>query len=152
LNFPKKSFLTVSTDLKALNQVLSWFDSNRQPSMPQKYWLQCQLALAEGFTNAVRHAHKHLSADTSIELEVTLYPTSIELRIWDCGAPFDLEERLRQLESQTDNPSGGGRGLILMKKIADYLSYTRVDRQQNCLLLVKNYSPVENCLQEKVDD
>lgn len=111
--------------------------------MPQKDWLQCQLALAEGFTNAVRHAHKHLDDETPIELEVTLYSTSIELRIWDCGVPFDLEERIEQLDGKPDYHAGGGRGLILMQKIADRLSYSRVDERRNCLLLVKNYAPVE---------
>jgi thiosulfate/3-mercaptopyruvate sulfurtransferase len=145
LNFPKKSSLTVLTDLEALNQVLSWFDSNRQPSMPPKDWLHCQLALVEGFTNAVRHAHRNLAADTPIELEVTFYSTRVELRIWDSGPPFNLEVRLKELlkksESKPDHYAGGGRGLILMQKIADYLSYTRVEDERNCLLLVRNYIP-----------
>ncbi|MBD2577322.1 anti-sigma regulatory factor [Oscillatoria sp. FACHB-1406] len=138
MNFPKKSLLTVPTKLDALSQVLSWFDSNRQ-LMPQKDWLQCQLALAEAFTNAVRHAHKGLSEDTPIELEVLLYPTSIELRIWDRGAPFDLEGYIKTLDEQPNYHSGGQRGLILMKSIADRLSYRRVDEQRNCLLLVKTF-------------
>ncbi|MDY7012584.1 MAG: rhodanese-like domain-containing protein [Cyanobacteriota bacterium] len=145
LNFPTKSSLTVLTDLEALNQVLSWFDSNRQPSMPPKDWLHCQLALVEGFTNAVRHAHRNLAADTPIELEVTFYSTRVELRIWDFGPPFDLEARLKELlkksESQPDHYAGGGRGLILMRKIADALSYTRFNNDRNCLFLVRNYIP-----------
>ncbi|MBD2577321.1 ATP-binding protein [Oscillatoria sp. FACHB-1406] len=143
MNFPKKSLLTVPTKLDALNQVLSWFDSNRQPLIPQKDWLQCQLALAEAFTNAVRHAHKGLSEDTPIDLEVLLYPTSIELRIWDCGAPFDLENRIETLDRQPNEHCGGGRGLILMDRIADRLSYRRVDEQRNCLVLVKTFE-IEN--------
>lgn len=113
--------------------------------MPPKDWLHCQLALVEGFTNAVRHAHRNLAADTPIELEVTFYSTRVELRVWDVGQPFNLEARLKELlkksESQPDHYAGGGRGLILMQKIADSLSYARVEEGRNCLLLVRNYIP-----------
>ena len=83
--------LTVNSDLTVLNAVQKWFE---------KFWLQhhspisrrdhqlyrLNLALAEGFTNAVRHAHSGLSAETSIEIEVTMDDDRMEIRIWDWGA------------------------------------------------------------------
>ncbi|HEY9637179.1 MAG TPA: anti-sigma regulatory factor [Coleofasciculaceae cyanobacterium] len=134
----------VPTDLKALDQVLLWFDQHYQPSIPKKVWLQCQLALAEGFTNAVRHAHKGLSTDVPIEIEVTLYPQRIEMRIWDHGAPFDLEQRIQNLDQKLDNLAGGGRGIAILQKIADQLSYARTEDNRNCLLVVKHYQELEN--------
>ena len=122
-----------------LEQVLSWFDQLHQPFIPTKVWLQCQLAIAEGFTNAVRHAHKGLPTDVPIKIEVTLCPQHLELRIWDHGPPFDLEQWFQAHEQKVDSSSGGGRGLEILKKIADQLSYTRTDDNRNCLLLVKHY-------------
>jgi serine/threonine-protein kinase RsbW len=94
--------------------------------------------LAEGFTNAVRHAHRGKSVETPIEIEVALQPQAIELRIWDYGAGFDLETWLCGLpESVTE--SAGGRGLKIIQQIADQFSYTVVDQQRNCLLVIKTY-------------
>ncbi|MDP8964607.1 MAG: ATP-binding protein [Cyanobacteriota bacterium] len=134
-----KSSQQVPSDLRALDRVLSWFDQFNQPSIPKKVWIQCQLALAEGFTNAVRHAHKDLPSNVLIDIELTLYPHSLELRIWDQGPPFDLEQRLQKTEERVDGHSGGGRGIAILQKIADKLSYTRTDDNRNCLLIVKTY-------------
>lgn len=127
------------SDIEALDQILSWFNQLSQPSIPRIVWLQYQLALAEGFTNAVRHAHKDLSKDVSIEIEFTIAPQCLELRIWDCGPPFDLEGRIRELEHRVDRDSPGGRGLLILQKISDQLSYTRTDDNRNCLLVTKFY-------------
>lgn len=129
----------VKSDIKALEQVLSWFDQLNQLCIPKKVWLQCQLALAEGFTNAVRHAHKDLPADVSIDLEVTLFPQYLEMRIWDQGPPFDLEQWLQNHAQKQDSMGGGGRGIEILQKIADKLSYTRTNDNRNCLLIVKRY-------------
>lgn len=129
----------VPSDLRALDRVLSWFDQFNQPSIPKKAWIQCQLALAEGFTNAVRHAHKDLPSNVPIDIELTLFPHALELRIWDQGPPFDLEQRLQKTEERIDGHSGGGRGIAILQKIADKLSYTRTDDNRNCLLIVKTY-------------
>lgn len=138
----------VPTDLNALEPLLSWFDQLNQPSIPREVWIQCQLALAEGFTNAVRHAHKDLHPNVPIDIEVTLFPQYLEIRIWDRGAPFDLERWLqKQQQKMNEHPPGdyplGGRGIILMRTIADKLSYTRTDDNRNCLLMVKYYERLE---------
>jgi serine/threonine-protein kinase RsbW len=132
------------SDRNALDQVLSWFDQLERPSIPRKVWIQCQLALAEGFTNAVRHAHKELLENVPIDIEVTLFAQSLEMRIWDYGPPFDLEHRLQNLERGVDELAGGGRGIAIMAKIADKLSYTRTDDNRNCLLIVKSYQDLES--------
>jgi serine/threonine-protein kinase RsbW len=134
-----KSSQAFPTDLKALDQVLTWFDQFNQGSIPKKVWIQCQLALAEGFTNAVRHAHKNLTPNVPIDIEVTLFAQALELRVWDQGPPFDLEKRFQEFEQTADDQAGGGRGIAILHKIADKLSYTRTDDNRNCLLIVKTY-------------
>lgn len=139
MNDFQKSSKRVKSDLNTLEQVLSWFDQLKPASISKKDWLQCQLALAEGFTNAVRHAHKDLSQEVSIDLEVTLGSQYLELRIWDQGPPFDLEQWLQDHQHAQDDHAGGGRGIVILKKIADQLSYTRTADHRNCLLIVKRY-------------
>lgn len=135
----RKASLQVNTDLDALAQVLEWFDQFNNAPIPSQIWMQCQLALAEGFTNAVRHAHVKQPRHTIIDLEVQIFDDRIELRIWDQGAPFDLQARLDHMPKALDTEAEGGRGLRLMERIADHLSYTRSLDARNCLLIVKKF-------------
>ena len=122
-----------------LDPVLSWFDRLNQPYIPQKVWLQCQLAIAEGFTNAVRHAHKNLSPDLPVDIEVNISLHQLEIRIWDQGPPFDLEGKIQELLQRGEHLGGSGRGILILRRIADRLSYIRTDDDRNCLLIVKYY-------------
>ncbi|NJO42290.1 MAG: ATP-binding protein [Cyanobacteria bacterium CRU_2_1] len=134
---PYRAHLQLNTDLNLLAQVLAWFEQFNQPPVPYSVWLECQLALAEGFTNAVRHAHEDQPTDAPIEIEVTVQRQAIEIRIWDVGAEFDLEQRLSNTPPIEDE-AVHGRGLDIIKKIATTLSYSHIG-QRNCLLIIKNY-------------
>ncbi len=139
LLLPCKVKLQAPNTLDALSDILSWFGQLQHPLVPSSIWIRCQLALAEGFTNAVRHAHHNQPSDVTVEIEVTLCEEKIEIRIWDHGPPFDLINKLQQMPSRIDKGAGGGRGLKLMRDIADFLSYERTADGRNCLLIVKNY-------------
>ncbi len=130
----------VKSDLKALDEVLGYFDDINQPWIPKKDWLQCQLALAEGFTNAVRHAHQDISSDVPVEIEIKLTSDSLEMRIWDCGPFFDLQGFLKANANQDKRFAGHGQGLPILQKIAAQLSYERTGDGRNCLLIIKNFS------------
>lgn len=129
--------LRVQTDVAEVEQVLAWFTPFKDSAISLKVWLRCRLALTEGFTNVVRHAHAGKSVSEPIDLDVQLLGDRIEIRIWDQGAPFDLDAKLQQM-SQSANFEEGGRGLLLMKNLTCYLSYTRTADSRNCLLLVFN--------------
>ena len=135
----EKDRLRVNTDLNELVQVLSWFEKFNQPQLPKEVWFQCQTALAEGLTNAIRHAHKDKPVETPIDIEVNALPHSLEIRIWDCGLPFDFNTKLQQTENTVDFTSPSGRGLQILKSIADRLSYSVTEDGRNCLLIVKYY-------------
>ena len=141
---PQTAQLSVRSSLDALVEIIAWFAQLSRPPIPQPVWLRCQLALAEGFTNAVRHAHKHLSSDLLIDIEVTVSAQQIVISIWDQGPKFDLMQKLNQLPSQPDKTAGGGRGLKLMQDIADELSYQPTPDQRNCLKIVKNWQATPN--------
>lgn len=94
--------LQVNTELNAVNQVLQWFEQLESFPIPKRDFWECQLALVEGFTNAVRHAHKGMSLETPITLEVMVFNKHLEMRILDYGQPFDLKAKLREmLKSKT---------------------------------------------------
>lgn len=139
MKLSQKSSIQVDTDLNALPRVLSWFDQFQDPVLPHAVWLPSQLALAEGFTNAVRHAHKDKPIETPVEIEIRIYDDSFEIRIWDHGPGFDFEQHIAQAAVKLNQEAAGGRGLGLMKRIADTLGYERTDDDRNCLLIVKQY-------------
>ena len=134
---PKSSF-RAKTNLSELVQVLTWFDEFTQSSLPEKTFMQCQTLLAEGFTNAVRHAHQSKAIDLPIDIELQLLNQQIEIRIWDYGEPFDLLQKVKSLPERVDTDSTGGRGLKLLEQIADGFSYIRTD-QRNCLTMIKQW-------------
>jgi len=88
--------LQVNTDLNALTKVLEWFEQLKNLSLPNEVWWNFQLALAEGFTNAVRHAHKNLPVETPVQLEIIVFNGRLELKVWDCGPYFDFDAKLKE--------------------------------------------------------
>lgn len=152
MSVPRKNNLQVKTDLNALAEVLSWFAQLYEPQIPRAIWLRCELALAEGFTNAIRHAHKDKPEELPIDLEVTISDHKIEMRIWDKGAGFDLKQHLKNLPKPEENQTGGRRGLQLIQKTTDDFSYTRTADNRNCLLMIKLYCSENGSIQRKIAD
>lgn len=135
----QQDHLTVKSDLTVLNQVQEWFKLFCLQNSAKSLWLESQLyplnlALAEGFTNAVRHAHHKLPSETAIEIQLSLWDDRIEIRIWDQGQPFDpnnLEE------PKPGTLRKGGYGWFLLRRLADQVLYERIGGK-NCLLIVKH--------------
>ncbi len=142
----KQYHLQVKTELEALRDVLQWFEGLVFPLVPQKMGWQCEVALVEAFTNAVRHAHHDLPQSTPIDLEVELLPNFLEMRIWDSGKSFDLEAKLLKGEQEAKTVDSmereGGRGLQFIKKLTDELQYLNLPNHRNCLIMRKKYASV----------
>ncbi len=94
------STCVVESHLDQIEPVLAWFDGLQLDAVPEDLRMQAQLALVEGFTNAVRHAHAHLKAPPAIRLSVAVSARLFRLRILDHGLPFDLEAALQELEQE----------------------------------------------------
>ncbi len=139
MKIPSKTNIQVPSDLKALDLLLLQFNKVYQDYITQQDWLKCQLALVEGFTNAVRHAHKNLPRETPILIEVSLTIEQMEIRIWDRGEYFDLSNFIATISKQDHKLLGNGRGIAIMNKIADHLEYNRLCNNHNCLLIVKKF-------------
>lgn len=139
LTILQQSSIHTTTVREALKQVLTWFDQFQASAIPHDIWLQCQLALIEGLTNAIRHAHAGMPEETPIEIEVVVSTQSVDIRIWDCGPGFDLESALKRKLATTTSDSEGGRGLKIIHMVADTLAYQRTADQRNCLHIQKRY-------------
>lgn len=131
--------LQVKTDLNSLTEVLAWSDRLENAEIPRQTWIACQTALAEAFSNAVRHAHQGMSADTPIQIEVTIQHRSLALKVWDEGPGFDFNRTLEKATETVDEHASGGRGLPIMQRIGDEVTYTRDADGRNCLHLIKYY-------------
>ena len=140
-SFPLQFHLQVQTELAALIPVLQWFESHGCPFLPESVLWQCKVALAEGFTNTVRYAHKNLPPTTPIDLELTFSSHSLEIKIWDHGQPFDLQAKLDSPQQDPVAPleMESDRGLLLMRSLTDTLQYIRTGEGRNCLILQKSF-------------
>lgn len=134
--------LQVKTELEELVPVLQWFEANTLGILQETVIWQCKVALAEGFTNAVRYAHRDLPSSTPIELELILQPERLEIRIRDRGQPFDLQAKLASLQQSPVDPleKESDRGLLFMRALTDRLEYVRLSDRGNCLILTKKLS------------
>lgn len=140
MTYQHTSQIETQTDPTALKSVLAWFDQFQATPIPRNIWLQCQLALIEGFTNAVRHAHAGLPLEIPVRIEVSVSDRTIDIRIWDRGPGFDLASMLRHKISVSNPDSEGGRGLKIMYLVADRLTYEPAPDQGNCLHLYKTFA------------
>jgi serine/threonine-protein kinase RsbW len=134
-------FLQVTTSLCDLVPVLNWFEKLPHTSVPNADWLRCKTALAEVFTNSVRHAHRDLSSETPISLEASLTDSSIEIKVFDFGTGFDLSEKLSKID-EVDVMALGGRGLDLISQMVDVFTYDKISDGRNCMKIVRYYVPI----------
>lgn len=139
--------LQTETDLEALTSVTEWFQQFQSPPLTEKLWLEGQIALLEGFTNSVNHAHRHLSPETPIELDARLFTERLQIRIWDYGELYDFTTTLNQLQQLTEDPTFNPQereahwgSILLLKLIHEYgwvIDYHRQQDNRNCFFIEK---------------
>ncbi len=135
----QQDHLTVKSELSQLNHVQEWFEKFCSQHLYQLCWTESQLyrlnlALAEGFTNAVRHAHRYLPPETTIDIKLDLWEDRLELSIWDYGKPFNPDA---VAEPEPGTLQVGGYGWFLLRRLADRVVYERQEDGRNRLLIVK---------------
>ncbi len=139
------SQLSVRSDLDELETVLRWFEQLKDPTVPSELWMQAQLALVEGFTNAVRHAHADLDPPPPVQLAVQVSRQRFCMQILDKGAPFDFEAALttveKAMEASDQDPLAREAhwGLVMLLKLRSAygwtISHRRIDAASNGLTL-----------------
>ncbi len=131
--------LRVLSRPESLMEVMAWFDELQHSEIPLRNWIEFQTILGEAFDNALFHAHEGLSADTPIDLEITMLSHALILQIWDCGPGFDYEAHIRQLDRTHSLTAESGRGTSIMLELGDFFTYTRTADNRNCFLATKFY-------------
>jgi serine/threonine-protein kinase RsbW len=139
------SQLAVRSDLDELETVLSWFGQLSDPAVPSELWMQAQLGLVEGFTNAVRHAHADLDPPPPVQLSVQVSRRMLCVEILDQGPPFDFETALATVEKAVEESERDPLareahwGLVMLLKLRRAygwtISYRRTAEAANCLCL-----------------
>jgi anti-sigma regulatory factor (Ser/Thr protein kinase) len=94
---------------------------------------QLELAVTEACSNIVKHAY-HGRDDQWIRLEVEAYPDAVSMRLHHLGDPFDPSKVPPPV---IDGSRDSGFGMYLMSKSVDEIRYSRDERGQNCIALVK---------------
>lgn len=85
-----------------------------QLNYPEASRFAVRLALEEALSNAIRHGHKGLPADTPVRLEFNARPDSIDLLVEDKGPGFDPDKIPDPtLDENLELPAG--RGILLMR-------------------------------------
>jgi anti-sigma regulatory factor (Ser/Thr protein kinase) len=93
---------------------------------------RCELVFEEVVSNIIRHG----SADDRkprISMTLGLRGDRLELRFEDDGVPFDPRQ---PAAAPVESPLGsdrGGRGLLLVRSVAEHLDYERTPQQRNQL-------------------
>jgi len=145
LNMLERAHLSVNSRLDELVAVQQWFRVLIAKRAKETPWINDQfdrlnLALAEGFTNAVRHAHAGLPAATPIDIELVLEAEKIEICIFDQGAPFDPDSLT---EPQPGTLREGGYGWFLLRRLADQVTYRRTFAPSQSYVEKETAQPVD---------
>lgn len=135
----KQEHLMVTSRLDGLLQVQHWFRDVCQSLEADNSWVKnyadrLAIALTEGFTNAVRHAHAELPPETAIDIDFALWRDHLEIRIWDRGQPFNPEALP---EPEPGALLESGYGWFLLRRLADKVTYQRFQDGRNCLSIIQ---------------
>ncbi|MBW2731755.1 MAG: ATP-binding protein [Deltaproteobacteria bacterium] len=122
----------MASRLDQLPALWSALDRALEPMGASAKWTaDVNLMLVEGATNAIMHGH---AADgRPLRVEVELAAGQLEIRIFDSGPGFELP--LGEVPVP-DALAESGRGIFLMKTLADSILYRRKPGQ-NVLVLCK---------------
>ena len=143
MNRLRYEHLVIDSKLETLFKVHDWLKAVCGSLEPDAAWVkQCfarlNIAVVEGVSNAMRHAHATLPPETPIAIDISLEGDRIDILIWDQGGPFD-PTKLREPEPGS-LLQGGGYGWVLLRRVVDRVTYHRQD-DKNCLEITQ-YRPV----------
>ena len=126
--------LTIASDLRLLPLVRAFIEGVCQVSgCDPRITDAVVMATDEAVNNIMRHAHRG-HPEATLQVQCFLHSDSIEVRLLDEGAPFDLTAvpHLDPAELRI-----GGRGVFLMRALMDELSCQPRGEHGNTLRMVK---------------
>ena len=131
-----KSELHVPSDLSFINIAEQWLFGCLQLQLGESVdWIKqsgrLRLVLTEGYSNAVRHAHKNKPGLT-ILLRLELKDRDLSIEIWDYGEGFDLSTYFPPNPTEKQD---GGFGWLILNRLMDKVEYQLQVNGANCLKL-----------------
>jgi serine/threonine-protein kinase RsbW len=95
------------------------------------------VAISEGFTNAYLHGNQK---EPDAEIRLIFYPREKSLKILiEDDAILPINPNVKHTSDPMDRERIGGRGLLLMREIADEAFYEHDSRGFNVLTLIINF-------------
>jgi anti-sigma regulatory factor (Ser/Thr protein kinase) len=95
------------------------------------------VSISEGFTNAFQHGNQE-NPETGIKLNFCITEKSLKILIEDDGL-LPIKKNINHVYQKADQYADKGRGLDLMRNIADEVSYDRDSEGINVLTLIYNF-------------
>lgn len=95
------------------------------------------VSISEGFTNAFQHGNQE-NPETEIKLNFCITEKSLKILIEDDGL-LPIKKNINNVYQKTDQYADAGRGLNLMRNIADEVSYDYDSKGINILTLIYNF-------------
>ncbi len=126
---PTHQWLELSAEIENLKKFNDWVVSEAyKHKLSTETVSKIELALEEVLVNIINYAYQQESKG-SILVQCGYTDESIfSITVKDRGLPFNpLKKKSPELISNIDERQIGGVGLILVKKVADKLEYTRTD-------------------------
>lgn len=138
-----KTELLIPSDIQFISVVEQWLlgflnleleHFKGRPQIIQRL----RLALAEGYSNAVRHAHKG-KPSLPVKLRLEVVQDLILLEIWDQGDGYDIQQ---YSAPKPEDRQEGGYGWMILSRLVDDVRYeTDLNGGSNCLRLLTRLTP-----------
>jgi anti-sigma regulatory factor (Ser/Thr protein kinase) len=130
--------LTVSAKIDALSQCTEFVTAQAvQAGFTPARLREIELVVEEVVANICRHGYNHQSGQVELRCR-RVDAQQLLLEFIDCGRPFDILAAPRpDLTSDLDQRAVGGLGVLLIRAMADEVSYTREGHRNILRLLVR---------------
>jgi serine/threonine-protein kinase RsbW len=101
---------------------------------------RCELVFEEIVSNIIRHGFAD-DREHCITVTVGLHAERLELHFEDDGVPFDPRQPAPARAASSPASDDGGRGLLLVRSVAERLDYERTSEQRNHLTVTIATAP-----------
>ena len=132
---PPRLYIEVTSSFEKLESVIDESQSFVEAHLDDDdLTYQVVLLVSEAVTNAIKHGNR-FDDGKQVRLEIVIREDRVIVCVQDEGQGFDPEAIENPLD-ESNLMRESGRGLFLMKRIADVVTYDR-DRRELCLELVR---------------
>ncbi len=140
-----KTELHIPSDLKFQEVVENWILNAIKIELKDvenwdKLSGRIKLALAEAFTNVVRHAHKE-NPQLPVLLRLEIENNHLCLEIWDYGQGYDMSN---YNPPDPESKQLGGYGWLIINRLMDKVEYNLQVDGRNCLTLEIHLPKLDN--------